>query len=81
MSGTSRFCRDLCPEERLPLLAKGSTEGGPAQLSLPLGHSDWPVKRSKPRNDRHAHVSQLGIALHHSVFGDVCYGILASVSR
>jgi hypothetical protein len=49
MSGTSRFRRDLCPEERLPPPSKKlNCRGGATQLSLPLGHSDWPVNHSKP---------------------------------
>jgi hypothetical protein len=73
------FAETCAQKSVFPLLAKNSSEGGATQLSLPLGHLDWPVNCSKPLNDRHAHVSQLGVALHHSVFGDVCYGILASV--
>jgi hypothetical protein len=40
---------ETCGQKSIfPLLAKNSTEGGATQLSLRLGHSDWPVKRSKP---------------------------------
>jgi hypothetical protein len=40
---------ETCGQKSIfPLLAKSSTEGGATQLSLRLGHSDWPVKLKPP---------------------------------
>jgi hypothetical protein len=63
------LCAGICMSDK-------STSNPETQNEATAHPENWPVNYSKPLN---AHVSQLGVALHHSVFGDVCYGILASV--
>jgi hypothetical protein len=44
------FAETCAQKSIFPLQAKSSTAGRATQLSLHLGHSDWPVKRSEPRS-------------------------------